>query len=871
MLNRFRLRTRIGLLVIAGLLVIFASMAFFGAQAVARATDSLLQERLRLATTAADELDRALNARLRALQRLTSHPVASLDDESLQNAIAGLQSVYNFDRFAAILITDDQGQVIWMQPENEAWLGKPLPCEALGQVLRTGKAGFGCVHDGLIENTPAILLVAPILNHEGDVIGALSGVVDPHSELIRHVVDFTPPGRTTYTHLVDAEGLDLAHSNTALQFRRNEHADLMQQLIIEGQATIAWSETHKGEREVIAFAPLAVAPWGVAIEQEAAELLLPLERLSQQVLLFAVAASVLAIALVSITTQSVTRPLHRLLYATERLTHGDLSEPVFVEGQDELAELAQAVETLRQRLAEREATLAAWGERLEETVAQRTRELQALYAIDHAAAQSLELGEVLHQALQASQEVTQASGGAIYLLNPLGERLSMRVSRGVLTTMPPTIHLEQDADWLPVQAIRAGRTVFQGREDRLPLQSSTLNEAATPLLSGGRTVGVMVLTWERPRSLSDEERALLTALGAQIGGAVHRAQLFWSVQQRLAEMRLLFAVVESTRAAETPVLLAETLVNHAMLAVEADCCTLWLLEQRELHCLAARGACVVQAGQRRKPKGALAAVLESGLPVLQPQGILLPLTTSGGVIGVMELRYTRPRTFTKEEQALLTAIADIGANALQRALLLDDLRTLSVDVVRALAAAIDARDPYTRGHSESVARYAVAIGRAMGLDGEAVQRLEFAGLLHDTGKLAVPDAILRKPAPLTPIEREAIRRHPFYSAQIVHQVHALRPIEPWVYHHHERWDGNGYPARLKGEDIPLGARIIAVADTFDAMTSDRPYRKALPVEVALAEIRENAGKQFDPHIADVFLNLPEFQGKGPESSSPTSR
>jgi len=183
------------------------------------------------------------------------------------------------------------------------------------------------------------------------------------------------------------------------------------------------------------------------------------------------------------------------------------------------------------------------------------------------------------------------------------------------------------------------------------------------------------------------------------------------------------------------------------------------------------------------------------------------------------------------------------------------VRSLSIATIRSLATAIDARDPYTRGHSEEVTRLAVQLARELGWSGSDLEMLEFTALLHDVGKIAVPDYILRKVEPLKPNEWNIIRLHPYHSAQIVKPIASLQRIIPWIYHHQERWDGTGYPDGLKGEDIPLASRIIAVVDAFNAMTTERPYRKALSVKRALAEIKRGAGKQFDPAVAEVFLRV----------------
>ncbi|MCD4786053.1 MAG: HD domain-containing protein [Candidatus Eremiobacteraeota bacterium] len=180
---------------------------------------------------------------------------------------------------------------------------------------------------------------------------------------------------------------------------------------------------------------------------------------------------------------------------------------------------------------------------------------------------------------------------------------------------------------------------------------------------------------------------------------------------------------------------------------------------------------------------------------------------------------------------------------------------LFVSSIKALANAIEARDPYTRGHSDRVTEYSVKIAEKMGLNEDEVRKIEYASLLHDIGKIEVRESVLNKPGRLTSEEFGIMKQHPVYGAKIMEPVDEFSEMVPYMYHHHESYDGKGYPGGLKKDKIPLASRIIAVADTFDAMTSNRPYRKALPVEVALEEIEKKIGTQFDPDAAKAFLEI----------------
>ena len=178
--------------------------------------------------------------------------------------------------------------------------------------------------------------------------------------------------------------------------------------------------------------------------------------------------------------------------------------------------------------------------------------------------------------------------------------------------------------------------------------------------------------------------------------------------------------------------------------------------------------------------------------------------------------------------------------------------------VRALADAVEARDAYTARHAERVAAYGLEIARTCGMDtGEAEPQLEFGFLLHDIGKIAISDAILYKPGQLTDSERDVMRRHPVIGEEIVRGIDFLHGARQVVRSHHERWDGAGYPDKLAGDRIPLAARVFAVADTFDALTSDRPYRAASSFRDARTVIAEAAGTQFDPQIAAAFDDIPD--------------
>ena len=185
----------------------------------------------------------------------------------------------------------------------------------------------------------------------------------------------------------------------------------------------------------------------------------------------------------------------------------------------------------------------------------------------------------------------------------------------------------------------------------------------------------------------------------------------------------------------------------------------------------------------------------------------------------------------------------------------EELEKAYLESIQTLRYTVEAKDPYTRGHSDRVSAFSVLIGKYMNLSQDDLKNLEIGGLFHDIGKIGVPDTILLKDTKLTDDEYSEIKNHPAIGKHILSNATIFKDVIPIVYHHHERYDGHGYPGKLKGEEIPLLARITAVADTFDAMTSKRSYRDSLPLEKVRAEIEKCSGTQFDPEIAKVFLDI----------------
>jgi len=217
------------------------------------------------------------------------------------------------------------------------------------------------------------------------------------------------------------------------------------------------------------------------------------------------------------------------------------------------------------------------------------------------------------------------------------------------------------------------------------------------------------------------------------------------------------------------------------------------------------------------------------------------------------------RSFQASDMSLVEALALFCGDLIRNYQLSHELRRLSVDMVRALVNAIDQKDEYTSGHSNRVGYFAKLLGEELGLDHEELQMLEWAALLHDVGKIGIRDDVLKKPGKLTKEEFEHIKEHPVRSYEVVRDIPQLEAALDGVRHHHEHWDGGGYPDGLKGEEIPRQARIIQVADVFDALTTSRSYRAAFGWRRALDILKADAGKVVDPHLVPIFEQIVERQ------------
>ncbi len=395
------------------------------------------------------------------------------------------------------------------------------------------------------------------------------------------------------------------------------------------------------------------------------------------------------------------------------------------------------------------------------------------------------------------------------------------------------------------------------------------------------TYGVITVGSLHRNAFGPYDLNLLNALAIQASVAVHNARLYVDLEDRIGELHAIFEIDKAITSAVDLDTVLQQIVQMSIGLFDAKISSLMLLDEdsQELVMAAAHGMSeeYIHKGNIKVGESIAGRVITEGRPIHVPditndprhvfsvnarnEGLTsllsVPLSLKDKVIGVLNIYTNEQHNFTPHEINLFTSLASQAAIAIENARLFESLEEIYLDVITALASAIDARDSYTHGHSHRVTEYAVLIAEEMGLTPEEIDIIRNASILHDVGKIGIKEEILKKPGKLTEDETLEMQYHPFIGTRILQSVKLLEPVLPLVYHHQEKYDGSGYPEGLSGEDIPLGARIIGVCDAFEAMTSDRPYRKALPVEKAMAELRNEAGRQFDPDVVDLFFRLAE--------------
>jgi HD-GYP domain-containing protein (c-di-GMP phosphodiesterase class II) len=501
-------------------------------------------------------------------------------------------------------------------------------------------------------------------------------------------------------------------------------------------------------------------------------------------------------------------------------------------------------------------------------------------------AATLDFSTLMLSAVKKCKELTGAERCAFYSRDLLTNDLHLEASDYDFAELE--VRLDES---IIKQLVHQRKTVIvEGYPRSMPIITSTMRKLNTklivlvPLKVRNRNVGVMILdNVDRPQVFTPETVNLAERFASKVAAAMENARLHGSEQQKLKETMALLEVSRlMTSTLDIEVLLSR-LVQITADVCEVGKCTvyIYLEEKRRFYPTATFGMFPESEWETQMSEGIMpedlvseeaeallrheAVVCDASLSPFIPEDrladtgvksvLLVPISSHDHLLGVMGLFYNKDRDdLDSQNFHLVRAIAGQAAVAMENASLYEDLEMSYFSTVKALARAIEVKDPYTYGHSERVTEYAMVIARKLNLEEWELRNIKYASALHDIGKLGISMHILNKPGKLSEEEFIHVKTHPQMGDSIIEPVSFLREPREIILHHHERYDGKGYPAGLKGSEIPLGARILAVADSFEAMMSDRPYRKALSLAEALKEMKVNSGTQFDPEIVEAFID-----------------
>lgn len=529
--------------------------------------------------------------------------------------------------------------------------------------------------------------------------------------------------------------------------------------------------------------------------------------------------------------------------------------------------------------------------RLQEEIQQRLHILESLHKVSNALRVAQTWEEAAPIVLDEALAIFETENGALQLYSPVKGKTSVDIRRGWFAQLAPDALTDQ----LPlVQLVLENQKPFWVREftrdegisSETKLQMpANWGGVCVPILSSDRVLGILWIALPLPRIISSEEILLLESLGEIVGTALQRLRLHEEALQRVAQLQALQAVDKAITATLDLRLMLNVLLQQASEQLKVDAIGILLFNPhtRMLEFAAGRGFHSPAYARTNLSLGggfAGQAVLKREtivIPDLQQsennfareilnQGfrayLVVPLLAKGLIKGVMEVFHRQPFEPANDWMNMFEMLAGQAAIAIDNAQLYSELQQSNFKLSMAYDAtiegwsrALDLRDKETEGHTLRVTELTLRLAESFGVAPEWMAHIRRGAILHDIGKMAIPDRILLKPGPLTEEEWAVMRQHPQIAYDMLRNIEYLQPALDIPYCHHERWDGSGYPRKLKGKDIPLAARLFAVADVWDALTSDRPYRKAWKREEALEYIREQAGKHFDTEVVEVFLRI----------------
>jgi PAS domain S-box-containing protein len=538
------------------------------------------------------------------------------------------------------------------------------------------------------------------------------------------------------------------------------------------------------------------------------------------------------------------------------------------------------------------ATVAFENARLYTETQRRVRELETINNISSSLRLAQSVGDMLPILLNETLNLLKTRHGSIWLFDQSNNILVQRIAKGAETDLKFTLLSPQEGivgrtftsgEKYISRELKVDPLLFEG--NRQSMQPG-LGCVCLPIRSTAGSVGVLMLLIESDRQITTDEMHLLTILAEIAGNAIHRAELFEQSQEQVRRVTALrdidSAIASSTDLRVTLNILADHALRH--LGVDAVDVVIYRSELQSLIYFCGTGFHTPSPSRPlvRIGEGLAGQVLMKGRvdhvidlknsreaqrdPMLLREGFVtyigVPLIVKGQIKGVFEIFHRSPLSPNAEWMQFLQTLAGQAAIAIDTSQLFDNLQRSNQELTQAYdttlegwARALELRDRETEGHTRRVTDLTLRLARRLGINDDDLINIYRGVLLHDIGKMGVPDQILKKTGPLTELEWEEMRTHPQLAYDLLSPITYLRSSLDIPYCHHEHWDGSGYPRGLQGEQIPLSARIFSVVDIWDALLSDRPYRKAWPRQKVLEYLRQISGSMLDPRIAETFLMM----------------
>ncbi|MFZ5923596.1 MAG: PAS domain S-box protein [Chloroflexota bacterium] len=530
---------------------------------------------------------------------------------------------------------------------------------------------------------------------------------------------------------------------------------------------------------------------------------------------------------------------------------------------------------------------------VEQSVRMKTEELEVLFSISTHLRSAQTAGDMIPMVLGELRRILETDASAVILYSPEEAHFTYALGDGILASnIGKQFSVENSISGLVLKSRQAYVTEDISKDTN---RAKAVNGAdalgpavLVPVQSDAELLGVLVCAREKDKDappFSTSEVQLLTAIGEMVGNALRRARLYDQALSRLQHVQALHSVDMAISANFDLNITLEILLSQVTAQLNVHAADILLLDPYSyvLEFAAGHGfqGKQIQSTSLRIGEGLAGLVaLERRMLVvpnlaqserLVRRSILdeglayyygVPLISKGNLLGVLEVFSRSPHPINTEQLDYLEALAIQAAIAIDNAKLFGQLQSSNLELMMAYDAtiegwsrALELRDEETEGHTLRVTEMTMKLAKVMGISEKEFTHIRRGALMHDIGKMGIPDKILLKPGTLDEAEWEIMKLHPVYAYEMLQPITFLRPAVDIPFCHHEKWDGSGYPRRLKGEAIPLAARIFAIADVYDALTSDRPYRKAWPKEKAVAYIIEQSGKHFQPEVVEAFVRL----------------